>query len=811
MAAKKIIYTANLTSFRPVIWYGSPVINRYSLINSVLKNSLGDEYAEFVPEPIISSDKVVYLSNYISNPTEFTKLNSQNQEFIRVKLQEMITNVKRFAAGLKNSEDPHEKELGELLDFCVEVPSLDNVLVEDNKIILAGWGLSSEKSFKENFKLESKIQKPISPVVSNASNDTPQQSVTQSQETTTQAPPPPHSEPHVTEATPPPPPTPPAPPKATESRKNGLPPWLWFILGALLMLIIFLILRFCSDNKPEITDNQDTKEDIIKKILPDEPNIPPAIDTTKLVVDPDDPGKRKVFSDLVNIAVAKGVKMEDFALSLHEEFKDDLQIVFYDTAINLMQVQVSEGGYKEWINKLKQFTNVKLAFTDAVFETGKKPSADPDFSNTAKSWYFSEVQAFEAWDITEGDSSVIVAVCDNGFDVSHPELKGKIVNPYCVVSGKNKVSVPRSDDGDHGTHVAGTALGNSDNNLGVCGIAPKCRLMPIQIADEDGNMSSLCIVAGILYAIHHEAKVVNLSVGTYFDENVTSLPQNAQNELISNYYKDECVFWNDLFQFALDENVVLVLAAGNQNIMAGIDPFARTDKALIVAAYQKSSRPKADFSNFGKYSNICAPGVKIYSSVPGGRFDFMDGTSMASPVVTGAAALMRSKFPEISAKEIIKTLIETSKPLNSNPKIGGLLQIASALKHQGGETLNIPEDSKDMSFAVGKWKSTTSLVNSDNPSIGVSMYFDIQADGKGKIMYLETTGDKFTADLKISFEDGKLIIRQDKDAVAPGIEHDYDPCTYVCKQNAETGKADCTTHWDSEHSDTDFNMVKTDF
>ena len=810
MAAKKIIYTANLTFFRPVIWYGSPVINRYSQINSVLKNALGEEYAEFVPEPITSADKVVYLSNYLQNPTEFTKLNSQNQEFIRVKLQEMITNVKRFAAGLKASEDPHEKELGELLDFCVEVPSLDNVLVEDNKIVLAGWGLSSEKSFKENFKLESKIQKPISEVKTQTSNNTSQPPETEVQETAQQTPPP-HTEPPVREAVPPNPPTPPTPPKATESRKSGLPPWLWFLLGALLMLIIFLVLKFCSDNKPEITDNQESREDIIKKILPDEPNVPPAIDTTKLVVDPDDPGKRKVFSDLVNIAVAKGVKMEDFALSLHEEFNDDLRIVFYDTAINLIQVQVSEGGYKEWINKLKQFTNVKLAFTDAVFETGKKPSSDPDFSNVAKSWYFQEVQAFDAWDITEGDSSVIVAVCDNGFDISHPELKGKIVNPYCVVSGEHIVGVPRSEDGSHGTHVAGTAVGNSENGLGVCGIAPKCRLMPIQIADEDGNMSSLCIVAGILYAIHHEAKIVNLSVGTYFDENVTSLPQNAQNELISNYYKDECIFWNDLFQFALDENVILVLAAGNQNIMAGIDPFARTDKALIVSAYQKAARPKADFSNFGKYSNICAPGVKIYSSVPGGRFEFMDGTSMASPVVTGAAALLRSKFPELPAQDIIKTLIETAKPLNSNPQIGGLLQIASALKHQGGEILNIPENSKDMSFAVGKWKSTTSLVNSDDPTIGVSMYFDIQEGGKGKIMYVETTGDKFTADLTITFEDGKLIIRQDKDAVAPGIEHDYDPCTYVCKQNAETGRADCTTHWDSGHSDTDFNMVKTNF
>jgi subtilisin family serine protease len=807
MAAKKIIYTANLTSFRPVIWYGSPVINRYSLLNSVLKDKLGAEYAEFIPEPIISSDKVVYLSGFVGSPVEFTKLNTEKQEFIRVKLQQMISRIKGFASEMKTSSDPHEKELGELLEFSVEVPSLDSVLVEDDRIVLAAWGLSSEKSFKENFKLDTKIQNPIPaaktsgkpPIETPSSNNTVQHT-----ENHTEKPPvitpPPHQEP---------PQEPPQKPEKPE--KKGLPGWLWFILGALLMLIIFLILRSCSDDKPETTDYQRTKEEIIKDILPDEPNIPPAIDTTKIVVDPDDPGKRKVFSDLVNIAVAKGVKAESFALSMHEAFEDSLKIVFYDTAINLMQVQVPEGEYKTWIDKLKRFTNVKLAFSNTVFETGKKPSSDPEFSNQIKAWYFPEVQAFDAWDITEGDSSVLVAICDNGFDLSHSELKGKTVNPYNVVTGEHTVFVPRSEDCSHGTHVAGTALGNSENGRGLCGIAPKCKFMPVQIADMDGNMSSLSIVAGILYSIHHDAKVVNLSVGTYFGEEITTLPQNAQKEIIDNYYKDEHAFWNDLFQFALDEDVVLVLAAGNQNIMAGIDPFARTNKALIVAAYQKSRVPKADFSNFGEYSNISAPGVRIFSSVPGGGFDYMDGTSMASPVVTGAAALLRSKFPEMKAQEIIRTLIETGKPLNSNPQIGPLLQTASALKRGGGEVLNIPDDAKDVSFALGKWKSTTELVNSDDPAIGVSMYFDIQEGGKGKVIYLETGGERFTADLKISFQDGKLIMRQDTDAVTPGIERDYDPCTYVCEQNPQTGNTECTTQWDSGHSDTKFKMVKSDF
>ena len=673
--AKKIIYTADMSLFRPVIWYGLPVIHRFPQINAVLREKLGDEFADFISEPLVTGDKIVYLSESVAKPTEFTKLNTEKQEFIRVKLQQTLGKIKDFAAELKTSSDPHEKELGELLDFSTEVPSLDSVLVEDNKIVLAAWGLSSETSFKENFKLDVKIQKPISdekppqkPTETSASSNQSQQPDIQEEKTVIETPPT-HNEPPAT--------------PTSEGSKKPLPPWIWFLLGVLLTLIVILCLRNCENDIIQTTDNhqdiKDTKE-IIHEILPDNPTIVPPVDTTKVIVEPDDPGKRKVFSDKVNVAIAKGVSIEDFAVSLHERYRDSIRIVYYDTAINLLQIQTPEGEYKQWIDKLKLFTNVKLAFSNTLFENGAKPTSDPGFSNSIQSWYFQEIQAYDAWDITEGDSSVIIAVCDNCFDTLHPEFKGKIVSPYNVTTGENAVGIVRAEDNDHGTHVAGTAAGVSGNQKGLCGIAPKCRLMPIQIADENGNMQSISIVAGILYAIHHNASVINLSVGTYFNEEITQLSSQVQEELLQFYSPDENIFWNELFQFALDENTVVVLAAGNQNIMAGIDPFARTDKALVVAAYTKAAKPKADFSNFGRFSNISAPGVKIYSSVPGGGFAFMDGTSMASPVVAGAVALMRSKYPEMTAQEIISTIISKGKPLNSTPEIGPLLQIADALK-----------------------------------------------------------------------------------------------------------------------------------
>lgn len=173
MAIKKIIYSANLQDYRPVIWYGVPVYDRYVQLRDLLTQGLGTQYSDFLSEPLIKNGKANWLSSYISNGTEFTKLNTERQEFIRVKLQQILNKIKAFANELKDSADPHQKELGELLELAIEVPSFDNVIVEDDKIVLTAWGFSSEKSIKENFKIETKIQKPITPVT----ESTPQLSV----------------------------------------------------------------------------------------------------------------------------------------------------------------------------------------------------------------------------------------------------------------------------------------------------------------------------------------------------------------------------------------------------------------------------------------------------------------------------------------------------------------------------------------------------------------------------------------------------------------------------------------------------------
>ncbi|MBO7141891.1 MAG: S8 family serine peptidase [Bacteroidales bacterium] len=826
MATKKVINTADLREYRPLIWYGEPVHARFSQLETILKNGLGGYYPEFLAEPLITSGQARWMSAAVPNGVPFTQLDAAKQEQARVNLQTIINKIKNFANELSQSGDPHQKELGELLLLAIEVPSLDSVIVDGERIVLTIWGFSSEESQKVNFKLDAKIEKPVTaaavadmPTISQPAPPEPPAPQVSAPETPTPPPPPqptpppaPTMQTQSAGATPPPPP--PTPPTDNGGKKKGLPGWLWFLLGILLaLLLVWLYFHFFG--KPDPKDegnnthnenNDPTNPGDYSNLLPDNPNVIPPIDTTRVIVDPEDPGRRRVFSDKVNIALNKGVNALSFAQKLHDQYAEDLKIVYCDTVIKLMQVETPEGEWKEWMTKLKAMDEVKLAFSNTMF-TGEYKASDPAFSEAKKAWYFNEVQAYQAWDITKGDPNVIVAVVDNGFDLNHPEFKGKIVSPYDITTGSTQVSVCGGEGNEHGTHVAGTAVGLADNGQGLCGIAPNCKLMPIKIADEYGNMQTISVVAGILYAIHHNAKVVNLSLGTYFGEEILSLPTSQQRELAHNEYPDEAQFWSDLFQFSLDEDIVLVIAAGNQNIITGIDPFARSPKTLTVSAYQKNAKPKAEFSNHGEYATISAPGVDIYSSVPGAKYEYLDGTSMASPIVAGAAALMRSAHPHIKAEDIVAILKKTAKPLNSNPQIGPLLQIEAALKSPGG-VLNIPDDATNADFAQGKWKSTTDLYSTKD-SVDIRLFFTIENGGKGEIVYSQADGKDFRSPLTVTFADGKLVLQQTSDATNENYPDDgYHPYKFTCSQDGnKTDGADCKAEFEGEPL-VGFKMIK---
>jgi len=795
----------------PLYHNGAPVYQRYSQIRNVLL-PLGEQYAELLCEPQVMGDRILWMSQYVGNPVPVNSLPDGERAAAQTKANSILSAISSHCARLRAEG---RAEYADVLEQAVSVPDYGSILYENGRIVLAQWGFAYSGINGGQQAPIAILQEKI-PVHKSQASDTTRLSATAP--STPVAPPVEKvaSAPNNTAApTPPPistaqnttPPATPPPSDGNDKPRKGMPGWLWFLLGALLMLIIFLILRGCGGcNEPNpVADNNhgNTPQ------RPDQPGDPffdtirqvPPVDTTKIIHDPDVPGERPILSNAVNIALDKGVDTKAFIISLSEKYPDHVEVVYADTTVKLLQVRVPDGGWKDWMDTLKALPEVKLAFPNSLF-SGEALPQDPGFSNAKQSWYFDDIECYDAWKYTQGDSSVIVAIADNCFDLSHPELMGKIVMPYNVNTGDDDIHLVNDEGNMHGTHVAGTAVGNS-NGGGVCGIAPNCRLMPIQIADDNGQMQSISIVAAALYAIHHGASVVNFSLGAYFGE----ISPAEQQQLMTGYGLDEAIFWNELYDFANEENCVFVLAAGNENIMAGCDPFARSNKVLVVSAYQDNGRrPKADFSNHGEYSNISAPGVEIYSSVPGGRYDFLQGTSMAAPIVTGAVALIKSKFPDMKAADIVSVIKQSAKPLESSPKIGPLLQIAKALKLAGdGVLMEIPEDAQDASFAAGDWKSTSDLQNMDSGE-PIQVFFHINADGTGTIEYREENGNKFTAPLTVTYSDGKLVMTQTEEASGEGGDG-YDKCVITATRDGD-GAAICHAAYSDGTVGADFNMVK---
>ena len=486
---------------------------------------------------------------------------------------------------------------------------------------------------------------------------------------------------------------------------KGYLKWLLWLLLALLLLFIFsLFFKDCSDNgipypivdKPWVDDVPDGVGGIYnpgdpygfvetpggyEDILPPNMGVLPPLDTSNIVREP---GRQAVVGDLLNILMENEDKS---ILDLAKEFKtqypeDRYQIVYYDDMVKRMQVRVPT----EERESLKAEIPSKFApdydlyvFDESLFIGGHTPN-DPEISNAGHGWYLDAIHAKEAWDISQGSERLTIAIVDNGFSINHPEFAGKVVMPYNVWTHDKKVY---AQSVDHGTHVAGTALALMDNGKGLCGIAPKCAFMPVQVADRNGIMTTTSVLDGVLYALYQGADVINVSLGL---ELFPGIPENVQQELQDHYFKEEELLWNEVMKISNKHNATIVIAAGNDNVLAGINPLNRPRNFIVVSAVDKnnSELAKADFSNYGLYSTVSAPGVDIYSTYGKDGYMSLDGTSMAAPIVTGAIALMKSINENLTPEQIICVLQGTGEMVNG--KIGNFLQLDKALeKVQSGE------------------------------------------------------------------------------------------------------------------------------
>lgn len=460
--------------------------------------------------------------------------------------------------------------------------------------------------------------------------------------------------------------------------------WLWFIgkgclkwLLWLLLLLLFLLLlswlmRSCDSaivkpipkiETPDgkvIDDNGPVKgivgddgslpnNNIVAPIVGDDGKEPPIVSN---------PGAPDIVANRLNIYFEDAeVDLEQFIADLSQIYSEDqCQVIGLDKNIPMIQILISESmrdAIRESLNK--QLPDYEFFIVDeSIFTIVGDVSTD----TTNVGWHLAAIDVKEGWEITKGDSDVVVAVVDDGIDATHDILKGRIVSPYNVFTQDNKLSVGQG----HGTHVAGLAVGSDKMfDKGVSGVAPKCKLMPIQVFDN-GMCTFSSVTSGIMYAIHNGAKVVNVSIGPNF-RGLDILPLPDQDYIARTQFKNEERVWKRIINVANEHNVIIVFAAGNDNILANIPPENRTNLTVNVAAVDREIKG-TDFTNYGRGSNISAPGKGIASSVPVNEYAVFDGTSMAAPIVSGTVALMKSLNQDISVSEILHILQATGKRIS---------------------------------------------------------------------------------------------------------------------------------------------------
>jgi len=287
---------------------------------------------------------------------------------------------------------------------------------------------------------------------------------------------------------------------------------------------------------------------------------------------------------------------------------------------------------------------------------------------------------------------VIVAVIDTGVDTEHEDLKDVMwtntqeiadngidddLNGYIDdvhgISTLERDSEGRAtgnvtDQNSHGTHVSGIIAATQNNKKGIAGIASRAKIMAIRSIPSDGDELDIDVIESLIYAAKNGAKIINCSFGKSENEGGLAV-RDALNFIHKNY------------------DVLVIAAAGNDS--KNIDhkyiyPASYDSENLLVVASTTAGGSKSYFSNHGKVSvDIAAPGSEIHSTIPQNKYKSYSGTSMASPTTAGVAAEVLSTYPQLSAVQLKKILLDSSTPVTRFEQFvlsGGRVNLYNALE-----------------------------------------------------------------------------------------------------------------------------------
>ena len=347
-------------------------------------------------------------------------------------------------------------------------------------------------------------------------------------------------------------------------------------------------------------------------------------------------------------------------LSLTYEITISNKSVSLEKAINLLlATKLFDYADPRYIRKVFTFTP-------------NDPGANS--SSAAQYNYLNRINAYNAWDTniggSQGDTNVVIGIVDSGSDLAHPDLAANVKHNYADpidgvdndndgyvdnfsgwdFAGANYTSLkgdnnPQIMGGNniHGSYVSGDAAAVTNNNIGAAGIGFKCKFLPVKCAADNDTRSGgegyiITGDQGIQYAADHGAKVINCSWG--------GAAYSSYEQAIITYA-------------SINKNCLVVAAAGNDAADEVSYPAAYT-YVLSIAATNSTDDGKASFSNYNYSVDLCTPGSSIYNTAYSQSYSSPSGTSMASPITAGGAALVLSKFPAYTGLQAGQRLIVTT-------------------------------------------------------------------------------------------------------------------------------------------------------
>jgi len=446
-----------------------------------------------------------------------------------------------------------------------------------------------------------------------------------------------------------------------------------------------------------------------------------------------------VISDLNSKYKTKSV---DKFLEKNEKMKDPGNAKTFENhgfdRLRLLKMPVNTN-INDAVKEFNNNQNIEYAAPNYIYHITTIPN-DPGYLS-GNLWGLNKIQTPQAWDLTKGSADIVVANIDTGVDYDHPDLAPNIWTNPGEIPGNgidddgngyvddihgydfaNNDGDPFDDHG-HGTHTAGTIGAVGNNGIGVAGVNWNVKIMPVKFLSGSGSGTTTDAIRSIQYAIDNGADIMSNSWGGGgYDPSL-----------------------EDVIKLANDAGILFVAAAGNNGRNNDILPFYPASynvPNVISVAATDGNDVRASFSNYGTTSvDLGAPGINILSTIPGGGYTYLSGTSMATPHVAGVAALIKARYPELTS-DVIKTRIfnsvDPSASLSGKTVTGGRLNAYKAVHY----VQTVPSAPQNLNANAGNARVTLSWNSPlSNGGLAITNYLVYKGTSSGGETFLIQIGN----------------------------------------------------------------------